>query len=230
MKARSIISCIVLLVAVACQNSGVEQADQFLANTKIGIVETQDPIIKGLLDSYPSAESLSAKNVFGNADVKSLTQSDVSKLSFTKLSFYELDADAFVANILEEPKVMDYAKIPENMVLLCAKQGDTPVFINDMFLKDGKWRRGIRCIDVDLVPKLDACIEQSGAKNCALLFIKGAWYLACEQNGEAMFYWCGGDMPCYDESEMRQIIVSIKNRVEKDKKAFESWDAKKAVQ
>ena len=96
MKARSIISCIVLLVAVACQNSGVEQADQFLANTEIGIVETQDPIIKGLLDSYPSAESLSAKNVFGNADVKSLTQSDVSKLSFTKLSFYELDADAML--------------------------------------------------------------------------------------------------------------------------------------
>ena len=186
MKTKLIISAVLLSAALACQDDPMQKAEKVLTQIEIGKAGSQDPVVQGLIESYTPEYFIKATR----PESDELSREEAAKLEFTKVKCYQLDADAFVDDILNEPRVMDYAYPAKDIALVYGRQNGKIILFEEMYLKNGKWYKDYPHFPLRSLPDLNQRIKEADSDEYYLLNLIGKWYLVYQQDGETLFQSC----------------------------------------
>ena len=220
MKTKLIISAVLLSAALACQDDPMQKAEKVLTQIEIGKAGSQDPVVQGLIESYTPEYFIKATR----PESDELSREEAAKLEFTKVKCYQLDADAFVDDILNEPRVMDYAYPAKDIALVYGRQNGKIILFEEMYFKNGKWYKDYPHFPLRSLPDLNQRIKEADSDEYYLLNLIGKWYLVYQQDGETLFQSCYTHLSCIKENQMRHLIVNWKNLAEENQATFREWE------
>ena len=220
METKLLISAIILSATLACQDDPMQKAEKVLTQIEIGKAGSQDPVVQGLIESYTPEYFIKATR----PESDELSREEAAKLEFTKVKCYQLDADAFVDDILNEPRVMDYAYPAKDIALVYGRQNGKIILFEEMYLKNGKWYKDYPHFPLRSLPDLNQRIKEADSDEYYLLNLIGKWYLVYQQDGETLFQSCYTHLSCIKENQMRHLIVNWKNLAEENQATFREWE------